>query len=80
MIKLKELEKILDCEKIHYEIGGNNVIYIKRCEVGDNFYDYNQEKTPIKYDCCSQKLASLIKDDFRVHIVYCEDCCGCAGW
>lgn len=73
MRKLKEIEKMFSgC----WRSDNGQIVYIKACEVGDNFYDYGEEPKDIAFD----KEFTFLKDDFRIRIVECCDCCGCAGW
>lgn len=72
---LKEIEKLLG-KRTCWRSDNNQLLYIKCCAVGDNFYDYG-ERPPKRLDF---SRAPYLKDDPRIEIIYCEDCCGCAGW
>lgn len=77
MKKLKEICQFLDQHHIKYERSENNqYIYIHACEVGDNFYDYDESPKPICYNAGLE----WIKDDPRIIISECADCCCCSGW
>ena len=53
------------------------IVYIYWCEIGDNFYDYG-EKRP-KHTHFYKKF-EFLRDDPRVVLLDCADCCGCASW
>ena len=74
MKKLKEIEK----EFPHsWRTDNGQQLYIRWCEVGDNFYDYGQAKPlKMKFD----KKYEYLRNDPRIRFTTCEDCCGCAGW
>lgn len=76
MIKMKELKQLLDKKGIEYEVE-NQRVRILSCALGDNFYDYGKVEKPIVID--DEQLEFLLTD-FRVRIITCRDCCGCAGW
>lgn len=73
MLKLKEIEKMFP-ESERSEDG--QMLYIKACDVGDNFYDYDDERKAVVYD----PQYEFLKDDHRICIVECCVCCGCSGW
>lgn len=77
MEKLKNIKRKLDEMEVNWSESENGQnIEIKACEIGNNFYDYGEEPTPIVFS----KQYEFLKDDHRVHIIDCQSCCGCAGW
>lgn len=77
MIKLKDIEKKLKKEKVRYFRSENEqFLYVYSCDIGNNFYDYGEEEPPLKI----KSEFSFLKDDFRIKIIRCCDCCCCAGW
>ena len=77
MRKLKEIERLLKKDGHSFHRSENNQqIYIYWCCVGNNFYDYGKEK-PKTTD---YSFAPYVKDDPRIILITCEDCCRCAGW
>ena len=75
MEKLKNIEKEFadNC----YRSDNGQVLFIKWCAVGRNFYDYG-EACPSKMDI-EKKYKDLLNDP-RIRFVKCEDCGECAGW
>ena len=55
-------------------------IFIKACVFGDNFYDYGEDETPIKFFKKYKHLKEEILDNPKIIVVRCENCCACAGW
>lgn len=77
MEKLKNIERKLDELGIDwFRSEDGQSIEIKACEIGNNFYDYGEEPTPIVFN----KKYEFLKGDHRIHILDCQACCGCAGW
>ena len=77
MEKLKDVCKHLDKLSVKYERSENGqAIQILACKVGDNFYDYDEAEKPITF----YSRLNFLKNDPRIQIIKCEDCCGCAGW
>ena len=69
----KNLKRCMESEKELYSINW--------CHLGDNFYDYNEERPQIKLDLIKNyKIRQWITKDPRIIICDCEDCCGCGGW
>ena len=77
MEKLKNIKRKLNQLQIKYETWENNQgISVYSCYVGDNFYDYGEDKPKLK-----------VNDDYkflffyhRIRFIRCEDCCECSGW
>ena len=73
MKKLKEIEKMFPDS---HRTENGQILVIKACYVGDNFYDYGEEPRPVifypQYD--------FLINDTRIHILECCECYGCAGW
>ena len=77
MLKLKEIKNKLNQMKVEYEISDDNQkIYILSCNIGDNFYDYDEAPRPTVFN----KKFDFLKNDKRIEIIKCDECCGCAGW
>ena len=79
MKKLKEIEKLFGSQGC-YRNDNDQILLIRACFVGDNFYDYGETPKEIKWDRISPSLAQELKNDHRIKILKCEDCCGCSGW
>lgn len=79
-MKIKEIIKILEEQKIDFELDffdNEEKIFIKSCDLGDNFYDYGEREPELRID--NSKL-KFLEDCNNVIITRCCDCCGCAGW
>lgn len=77
MEKLKSICKTLDRLHIKYRRSDDNQhIVIRACEVGDNFYDYDETPKPVKFSAGLEILAH----DHRICILKCDECRSCAGW
>ena len=89
MFKIKQIEQMLRKYSIKFETytiekkkKTEKRIEIYICRVGDNFYDYG-EHAPKKlnfFPRIDDTLKEVLLTDPRIHFIYCEDCCGCAGW
>lgn len=78
MLKLKNIEKNFNNFSA-WRSDNNQQLYIKCCALGNNFYDYG-ENQPEKIDFSICPNLKGIESDPRISIIWCEDCCSCAGW
>lgn len=80
MKRLKDIERELDKREIEHwrEENGQRLVF-RSCEIGNNFYDYEDEPPANLNFALHPDLAEL-EDDPRIYILWCSDCCGCAGW
>lgn len=78
MKKLKDIERKLESisKDSVWRSDNGQKLCVLCCMVGDNFYDY-EEDPPEEWDYSD---FIELKNDPRIEIVGCEDCCGCAGW
>ena len=61
-------------------VSESNIIVIKSCAVGDNFYDYGEEE-PEEFDTSElPEGMEWILNSPNITFLPCEDCCCCAGW
>ena len=80
----REENKKMTLEEIMRFLEDNNVEYyeydksvgICACQIGDNFYDYGERPQAVVFD----EKFKFLKDNPKVIILECCDCCGCAGW
>ncbi len=79
-MNFEELKEYLNKNEIEFfemEDTEEEIVCIKWCEIGDNFYDYGEEPpTRIKFN----KGLEFLKDDPKVILIECSECCACAGW
>ena len=80
MKPLAEIEKELTQKGIEFWYENDNqTLVIQSCQLGNNFYDY-EEDPPEKLDFSLCPELEELEDDPRIYILWCSDCCGCAGW
>lgn len=80
MKSLAEIEKELTQKGIEFwHEDDNQTLVIQSCQLGNNFYDY-EEDPPEKLDFSLFPELEELEDDPRIHILWCSGCCGCAGW
>ena len=80
MKSLAEIEKELTQKGIEFwHEDDNQTLVIQSCQLGNNFYDY-EEDPPEKLDFSRFPELEELEDDPRIYILWCSDCCGCSGW
>ena len=80
MKSLEEIEKELTQKGIEFWYENDNqTLVIQSCQLGNNFYDY-EEEPPEKLDFSLHPELKELEDDPRIYILWCSACCGCAGW
>ncbi len=73
MKTLKEIEKMFPDS---FRSDNWQHLFIKNCHVGNGIYDYGEEEKPINFK--SEYL--FLKNDPRIIILTCDNCCECGGW
>ena len=53
----------------------NEMVGVPWCEVGPNFYDYEEDEPKLEVT-----MNEYITESPYVELVTCANCCGCAGW
>ena len=83
--ELMEIKELLDRYDIDYEESyddeGEDFLFVRECDLGDNFYDYGEE--PSKFEW-REDIPPSVRDDIAnsscITFLSCCDCCKCAGW
>lgn len=80
-MKLKEIRQSLRKKNIpFYNSPDGKLICIKSCYFSHkNFFDYGKGYKKPRCDSKDEFLQELFNDR-RIHIITCDECCGCAGW
>jgi len=73
MLKLKEIEKMF-YDTYRTENGQKLCIYA--CNVGENGYEYGEPEPPITY----YPEYEFLRNDPRILLIRCDDCCQCGSW
>ena len=73
MRKLKDIEKEFPSS---YRNDNGQILYIRSCDVGDNFYDYGETPKPFKIE----PQYKYLLDDHRIRFYGCDECGMCSGW
>lgn len=81
---VKEIKTQLDeLGLTNYHIPKDNpqLINIKSCALGDNFFDYGEEEPDFDwFEKIPIELREELENNDSVKIIRCYDCSMCAGW
>lgn len=80
MLKLKEIERILDSKGVQYDRWENNqgISIYRPCEIltEESLFGYF-DSAPAQV---IREEFSFLDNDSRIYIGTCETCCGCGDW